>query len=74
MICDGRTVGCVRPRRQRWGEFKLRCERTHQNRVPRNSFISCLWVTVPESDTGGLPENGKARERTSAKELGNMTP
>ena len=31
-------------------------------------------MTVPESDTGRLPENGKAIERNLAKELGNLTP
>lgn len=31
-------------------------------------------MTVPESDTGRLPEYGKALERNLAKELGNITP
>ena len=74
MRCDGRTVGCVRLLAQALRESKLRRGRTHQNQVPRNSFLGCLVVTVPESDTGGLPENGKALERTHAKELGKLTP
>ncbi len=31
-------------------------------------------MTVPETNTGRLPENGKARERNLAKELGKLTP
>ncbi len=31
-------------------------------------------MTVPKTDTGRLPENGKAIERTLAKELGNLAP
>ncbi len=32
------------------------------------------WVTVPQTDTGGLVENTKALERTRVKELGKMVP
>lgn len=31
-------------------------------------------MTVPETNTGRLPENGKARERNLAKELGKLAP
>jgi len=31
-------------------------------------------VTVPQSNTGRLPEYGKALGRTLAKELGNLAP
>ena len=40
----------------------------------RKASWSETWVTVPQTDTGGLGENPKVDERTLAKELGNLTP
>ena len=73
---DGQTVGCVCPGIAQVvpGDPNLRNGRTRQSRVPRNSSISCLRVTVPKSDTGRLPEYGKALGRTLVKELGNLAP
>lgn|GEM_PF-1302115 len=62
------------PRHYVGGEPKLRRGRSCLDLVPRNSFLSCLWVTVPESDTGRLPEYGKALGRNLPKELGNLAP
>ena len=36
--------------------------------------LGSLLVTVPQTDTGGLGENPKARERTLVKEFGKITP
>ena len=36
--------------------------------------LGSLSMTVPQTDTGGLGENPKARERTLVKELGKFTP
>ena len=33
-----------------------------------------LYVSVPQTDTGGRGENPKALERTRVKELGKLTP
>lgn len=33
-----------------------------------------LYVTVPQTDTGGQGENPKALERTRVKELGKIAP
>ena len=40
----------------------------------KKTLLSCLWVTVPETDTGRLPVNGKALGRYLVKELGNLAP
>ena len=42
--------------------------------MPRNNLLNCLLVTVPQTDTGRLPEYGKALGRILAKELGNLAP
>ncbi len=42
--------------------------------LPRKTSKRAHQVTVPETDTGRLPENGKALERNLAKELGNIAP
>ena len=43
--------------------------------LPRKAAV-CVdgFVTVPQTDSGGLVENTKAFERTQVKELGKLTP
>jgi hypothetical protein len=38
------------------------------------SKLQVMYVTVPETDTGGQGENPKALERTLVKELGKIVP
>jgi hypothetical protein len=42
--------------------------------LPGKSSYLVMNVTVPQTDTGRQVEYTKARERTLAKELGNLTP
>ena len=42
--------------------------------LPRKSSKRVLWVTVPQTDSGGRVEHTKALERTVVKELSKMTP
>ena len=40
----------------------------------KKTLLSCLWVTVPETDTGRTPEYGKVIEITHVKELCKLAP
>ena len=53
------------------GLFDLGTGRIHTG---EKSPLSYLQVIVLHTDTGGLVEQTKARERTLAKELGKMVP
>jgi hypothetical protein len=55
-------------------ELKRKCERSGQVFLPRKASKGVYQVPVPQTDTGRLGEYPKARERTLAKELGNLTP
>ena len=48
---------------------KGKCSKTI---LPRKTQKVVIWLIVPESDTGRLPEYGKALEITLVKELGNL--
>ncbi len=50
-----------------------RYARTNQ-RFFQEKPLARQQLTVPQTDTGGWGENPKALERTTAKELGKMTP
>ncbi len=43
-------------------------------KLPRKATKLQSYVTVPQTDTGGLVENTKALERTQEKELGKLIP
>ena len=45
---------------------------SHWREKPR--ILVKLQLPVPKTDTGGHAEKAKGSERTSAKELGKMTP
>ena len=42
--------------------------------LPGKASRECWTVPVPQTDTGRLGENPKARERTLVKELGKLAP
>jgi len=42
--------------------------------LPRKALDRVSRLPVPETDTGRLPEHGKARGRILAKELGKLAP
>ena len=54
-------------------ERVLRTKRTNVTSGQEKPLAS-LTVPVPQTDTGRRAENAKARERTLAKELGNLAP
>lgn len=45
-----------------------------QARLPRKASRRAKRATVPQTDTGGMVEYTKARERNLVKELGNLAP
>ena len=55
-------------------ELNRKGERSVRVRLPRKASKGVYQVPVPQTDTGRLGEHPKARERTLAKELGNLTP
>ena len=40
----------------------------------REKPLARAWVSVPQTDTGGLVEKTQVDERTSVKELGKLAP
>ena len=48
--------------------------RSPPNHAAKKNFVENCMVTVPQTDTGRWDEYSKVIERTTAKELGKMTP
>jgi hypothetical protein len=51
-----------------------RARQLHEAPLPGKAACGVYDSPVPETDTGRLGENPKARERTLVKELGKLTP
>ena len=54
--------------------MELRLLQLGDPKLPRKAAREAVFVTVPQTDSGGRGEYPKARERTLVKELGKMTP
>ena len=54
--------------------LELRLLQLGDPRLPRKAACGAVFVTVPQTDSGGRGEYPKARERTAVKELGKLTP